>query len=98
MTVKIFVGDCKDVLKSLPAKSVHCCVTSPPYWGLRDYGLPPSVWGGDMGCRHEWGNRLLNRQRGKVDDHSTLAGGDGRLQDVGQGQFWGLDLGHPEVG
>lgn len=31
-------GDCRDVLRSLPDASVHCCVTSPPYFGLRDYG------------------------------------------------------------
>ena len=31
-------------LRSLPSESVHMCVTSPPYWGLRDYGLEPQVW------------------------------------------------------
>ena len=38
MTVRILTGDCRDVLATLPAESVHCCVTSPPYFGLRDYG------------------------------------------------------------
>ena len=38
MTVRILQGDCRDVLKTLPDESVHCVVTSPPYWGLRDYG------------------------------------------------------------
>lgn len=33
----VLVGDCSDLLKTLPQKSVQCCVTSPPYWGLRDY-------------------------------------------------------------
>lgn len=37
--VTILIGDCLDVLKTLPDCSVHCCVTSPPYWGLRDYGV-----------------------------------------------------------
>ena len=36
--IKIFHGDCRDVLPTLEAGSVNCCVTSPPYWGLRDYG------------------------------------------------------------
>jgi len=36
----IYQGDAKQVLSCLPDKSVHCCVTSPPYWGLRDYGVP----------------------------------------------------------
>jgi len=34
----VYNGDCRDILRSLPDKSIHCCVTSPPYWGLRDYG------------------------------------------------------------
>jgi len=34
----ILQGDALDRLRELPAESVHCCVTSPPYWGLRDYG------------------------------------------------------------
>jgi len=38
MTTKILVGDCRDVLRTLPDQSVHCVVTSPPYFGLRDYG------------------------------------------------------------
>ena len=35
----IIVGNCLDVLPTLEAGSVQCCVTSPPYWGLRDYGM-----------------------------------------------------------
>ena len=34
----VHVGDVRDCLRELPAASVHCVVTSPPYWGLRDYG------------------------------------------------------------
>jgi DNA modification methylase len=36
-------GDCRDVLRTLPDKSVHCCVTSPPYFGLRDYGVAGQI-------------------------------------------------------
>lgn len=32
------IGDCREVLPTMEANSVHTCVTSPPYWGLRDYG------------------------------------------------------------
>lgn len=32
------IGDCRDILKEIPDSSVNCCVTSPPYFGLRDYG------------------------------------------------------------
>jgi len=34
----ILQGDCIEMLRTLPDASVHCCMTSPPYWGLRDYG------------------------------------------------------------
>jgi DNA modification methylase len=39
MDTIIKVGDCIKSLQSLEANSVHCCVTSPPYWGLRNYGV-----------------------------------------------------------
>ena len=35
---RIIAGDCIEGMRTLPDASVHCCVTSPPYWGLRDYG------------------------------------------------------------
>ena len=38
MSIKILEGDCLQTLSSLEEKSVNTCVTSPPYWGLRDYG------------------------------------------------------------
>jgi DNA modification methylase len=38
MSVQVLTGDCRETLKTLPDGSVHCCVTSPPYFGLRDYG------------------------------------------------------------
>jgi len=38
MKATILVGDVLDRLSEIPDKSVQCCVTSPPYWGLRDYG------------------------------------------------------------
>ena len=37
--IRVLKGDCRDVLKTLPDESVHCCITSPPYWGLRSYGI-----------------------------------------------------------
>jgi DNA modification methylase len=38
MTHAIIPGDCIEGMRTLPDEIVHCCVTSPPYWGLRDYG------------------------------------------------------------
>lgn len=43
MTIRILQGDCRDVLKTLADGSVHCCVTSPPYFGLRDYGVDGQI-------------------------------------------------------
>jgi site-specific DNA-methyltransferase (cytosine-N4-specific) len=48
----IIVGDCLEELRKLPENSVHCCVTSPPYWGLRDYGYR-GWFGGRRDCHHE---------------------------------------------
>lgn len=39
----LLVGDVLDQLTSLPDESVHCVVTSPPYWGLRDYGVDGQI-------------------------------------------------------
>ena len=39
----ILCGDCLSVLKTLPDESIHCCVTSPPYYGLRDYGMDAQI-------------------------------------------------------
>ena len=43
MTVRILRGDCLELLRTLPEASVHCCVTSPPYFGLRDYGVAGQI-------------------------------------------------------
>ncbi len=41
--VTILQGDCRQTLKTLPDNSIHCCVTSPPYFGLRDYGCDGQI-------------------------------------------------------
>ncbi len=43
MTFSIVVGDAADTLRGMDQDSVHCCVTSPPYWGLRDYGAKGQI-------------------------------------------------------
>ena len=49
--VTILQGDCREVLKTLPDNSINMCVTSPPYYGLRNYKT--AVWsGGDPTCEH----------------------------------------------
>lgn len=43
MSVRILTGDVRDRLRDLPADSVDCVITSPPYWGLRDYGVEGQI-------------------------------------------------------
>lgn len=43
MSVVILPGDCREMLATLADASVHCVVTSPPYWGLRDYGVAGQI-------------------------------------------------------
>lgn len=52
-------------------QSVHCIVTSPPYWGLRDYGLEPIIIGGDRACAHEW------EEHRQYKDSPTRSGNEG---------------------
>lgn len=58
---EILQGDCLEVLKGLPDGIVDCCVTSPPYYGLRDYGTGKWV-GGDPKCPH----RRLSKRSDKT--------------------------------
>jgi DNA modification methylase len=64
MSWRIETADALSLLRELPDDWAQTCVTSPPYWGLRDYGLRPSIWDGDPRCRHVWGPE----QHGKRQD------------------------------
>jgi DNA modification methylase len=55
-TDKIYCGDALDVLRTLPGGGVHCAVTSPPYYGLRDYGAAGQI--GREGSPEEYIKRL----------------------------------------
>jgi DNA modification methylase len=54
MTTRILVGHVLDVLKTMEDESVHCVITSVPYYGLRSYGTEPQIWGGRPDCQHVW--------------------------------------------
>ena len=57
--------------------SVHCVITSPPYWGLRSYsGDQARVWGGDVECSHEW-------ETEEIETGSAVYGGKERWQHHG---------------
>jgi DNA modification methylase len=88
MTVKIHIGDCREILKGMTAGSVHSVITSPPYWGLRDYMTVATIWGGDEKCEHVWGSTLPEHHKGQVNqtkwkDCNAISDG----QTSGAGQF-----------
>lgn len=101
MSIEIIQGDCLAVLPTLAEKSVHCVITSPPYWGLRDYGIGCRVWGGNLaGCVHEWGDTIIEHATNHVDKKRWQHTRNGRdeeqpkekragwkRQDIPQGQF-----------
>ncbi len=62
----IYQGHAPEVLQGMEAESCHMVVTSPPYWGLRDYDLPPQIWGGDPACEHEWQKHLQAAANGII--------------------------------
>ena len=56
---QVINGDCTEIMRTWPADSIDLVVTSPPYWGLRDYGVETvRVWGDLPECGHEWGESL----------------------------------------
>ena len=77
----ILIGDVRQRLAELPDCSVDCVVTSPPYWGLRDYGT--ASWdGGDPACDHQ-GKPMatkanINRNCGTGNDVKTATAQIGR--------------------
>src|SRR3990167_5255317 len=75
----ILQGDVRERLADLPDESVHCVVTSPPYWGLRDYGT--ASWeGGDPSHAH----------RGR-DERSSAPGSAKQASSVGANYLYAGD-------
>ena len=69
MATKILVGNNMIKLRELEDESIDCIVTSPPYFGLRDYKSDPYIWGGDEKCEHEWSKEPPRRRR-HPNDHT----------------------------
>jgi len=91
--ITIIQGHVLNELPYLEPESVQMCVTSPPYWGLRDYGLPPQIWDSVDGCVHEWGDETIS-EAGRNDGGRDIGGRKGNYQgngphktDISQGQF-----------
>jgi DNA modification methylase len=63
---EILEGDVRAVLKTVPDDHIHCIITSPPYYGMRNYGTDPQIWGGNPDCNHEWGGGINIKRDGGV--------------------------------
>jgi len=61
---KTYQGNALTVLKTFPEKYFHCCVTSPPYYGLRSYQTEPQVWDEKFVCIHEWSKEIIATNSG----------------------------------
>jgi len=86
---EIHVGDCTESLRAMPAGSMNCCVTSPPYWGLRDYGHE-----GQYGLEPSLGEFLENMVEVFALVHRALAD-DGTLwRNMGDSDASGRGTGH----
>lgn len=103
---QVIVGDCTEVMKGWPADSIDLVVTSPPYWGLRDYGSETvRVWGGDPECEHEWLEQgsSFNKQGGEGKQSTnlgTLRGDDQKSSFCSKCNAWRGQLGlepHPQM-
>jgi DNA modification methylase len=72
--ITLYCGDCREVLPLLEGR-VMCCVTSPPYWGLRDYGT--ATWkGGDSSCPHRVPATGSTMNKGNNNHEGTPFAGD----------------------
>jgi DNA modification methylase len=60
-TVRLYLGDVRSVLQRLPSKSVQTVVTSPPYWGLRDYGVEGQLGSEPSPDCETWGKAQCGR-------------------------------------
>jgi DNA modification methylase len=87
MSVRIINADVLAGLAELPDESVHCVVTSPPYWGLRDYGT--ANWeGGETGCDHEPPAEWLQKN---FSNATGLNGGDKTVAAAAKGRWYQKD-------
>jgi DNA modification methylase len=67
---KIYNLNCLEGLKLLDDNSIDCCVTSPPYWGLRNYGTDFQIWGGNEECQHEFPDDEIRKLRTKPGENA----------------------------
>lgn len=83
----VYKGNALEVLQELPDESVQMCMTSPPYWGLRNYAEGANIVWGDDHCGHKWGEFLPEHHPGQVEQtkwKNAKGAGDGQTAPSGQ--------------
>lgn len=84
----IFTGDLRECLKNQGEGCIQTCVTSPPYYGLRNYGTEPLIWGGIDTCNHVWGDVIPGSNRGGSGTPTNKSGrGEGYGRASTRGRF-----------
>lgn len=88
----ILQGDARSI--PLRSGSVHAVITSPPYWGLRQYDAPLQIWGGDPLCGHHFGEELRLHKGGSQGagllEERSVASAKTAVKDVQAGAFCSL--------
>jgi len=77
--VTLHLGDCLEKLREMEDEIIDSCITSPPYYGLRNYENEGRWWGGDIDCEHEKGAIITHQRR------SNDGGSAGRKQTTNKG-------------
>jgi DNA modification methylase len=72
MGIQVVCGNNIEIIKTLRDESINSVVTSPPYWGLRNYGTNGKLWGGDPNCDHEFD--MLDPRRNRSEDDVKKSG------------------------
>ena len=89
---RILHGDVLAKIEEIPDNSIDCLVTSPPYYGLRDYGIEGQIWDDDNDCEHEWTNEILVKDNKHWEDFNWKTGGKPKKEkhknsEVSKGNF-----------
>lgn len=75
-------------LRALPDDSIQTVVTSPPYWGLRDYKIASSIWGGNSSCEHQFEDETvsaeLRRGINLAKSSASTRGGAKKIAEIGR--------------
>jgi len=75
------IGNVVDILNKIPNEKFNMSITSPPYWGLRDYGVDANtIWDGDKDCKHQWSDYTRKEMSGGTESKKVQTKGTDNFQ------------------